>query len=68
MSEEQDKLNRAMAMIGPGRISRRDFVQLAIATGLTATAASTLYAQTARAEPKSGMNKVSPTNTASPIR
>lgn len=54
MSEEQDKLNRAMAMIGPGRISRRDFVQLAIATGLTAGAATTLYSETARAEPKSG--------------
>ena len=54
MSEQQDKLNRAMALIGRGRISRRDFVQLALAAGLTATAASTLYAETARAEPKSG--------------
>ena len=34
MSEQQDKLNRAMAMIGSGRITRREFVQLAIASGI----------------------------------
>ena len=54
MSEDQDKLTRAMSLIGKGRISRRDFVQLAIAAGLTAPAAAALYTTTAAAEPKSG--------------
>ena len=40
MSEEKDRLDRAMAMIGRGRISRRDFVQLAIASGMTVAGAT----------------------------
>ncbi|MFN4143356.1 ABC transporter substrate-binding protein [Aestuariivirga sp.] len=54
MSEQKDKLNRAMAMIGSGRITRREFVQLAIASGMTAAGATSLYSSTARAQPKSG--------------
>jgi len=54
MSEDQDKLVRALALIGRGRISRRDFVQLAIAGGMSAAAASGLYARTAEAQPKTG--------------
>jgi len=54
MSEDQDKLSRALAQIGRGRISRRDFVQLAIAGGTSAAAASGLYTRTAQAQPKSG--------------
>ncbi len=54
MSEEKDKLDRAMAMIGRGRISRREFVQLGIASGLTAAGALSLYPRPGRAQPKSG--------------
>ena len=54
MSEEQDKLNCAIAMIRKNHISRRDFVQLAIAAGLTTPAAIALYTNTADAQPKSG--------------
>lgn len=37
-----------------GRMSRRDFVQLAMAAGITAVAAETMFVQAARAEPKKG--------------
>ena len=47
MSEEKAKLERAVAMIGRGRISRREFVQLAVAAGMTAPAAVSLFTRTA---------------------
>ena len=54
MSEEKARLEHAVAMIGRGRMSRREFVQLAIASGMSAAVATNLYTQTARAQPKSG--------------
>ncbi|MBI1385055.1 MAG: peptide ABC transporter substrate-binding protein [Rhizobiales bacterium] len=39
---------------GKGRMNRREFVQLAIAAGVTATAAETMFSTAARAEPKKG--------------
>jgi peptide/nickel transport system substrate-binding protein len=37
-----------------GKMSRRDFVQLAMAAGITAATAQTMFAKAARAEPKKG--------------
>lgn len=37
-----------------GRMGRRDFIQMALAAGVTVTAAETLFASAARAEPKKG--------------
>jgi peptide/nickel transport system substrate-binding protein len=37
-----------------GKMSRRDFVQLAIAAGISAAAAQTMFTKAARAEPKKG--------------
>lgn len=37
-----------------GKMSRRDFVQLAMAAGITATAAQTMFVKAVRAEPKKG--------------
>lgn len=54
MSEEKARLAHALALIGRGRISRRDFVQLAIASGMTAAVATSLYTRAAQAQPKSG--------------
>lgn len=47
-------LQRAEALARRRRISRRDFVQLAMATGLTAVAAQRMFAGAARAEPMKG--------------
>jgi peptide/nickel transport system substrate-binding protein len=54
MSEIQHKLEKATKLVGRGRISRREFMQLALAAGLTVPAASMLFAKAARAEPKKG--------------
>ncbi len=54
MNEQNDKLDRAKKLAGRGKVSRRDFVQLAIAAGLTIPAANALFASAARAEPKKG--------------
>lgn len=54
MDELGGKLRQAKALAGRGKVSRRDFMQLAMATGLSAAAASTLFATSARAEPKKG--------------
>ena len=37
-----------------GRLSRREFIQLAIAAGISVPVASTMYSQAVRAEPKKG--------------
>ena len=37
-------------------MSRRDFVQLALAAGVTATAGNLMFTKAARAEPKKGGN------------
>ena len=54
MSELDRKLEAAKKLAGKGKVSRRDFVQLALAAGLTAAAANTMFVDAARAEPKKG--------------
>jgi peptide/nickel transport system substrate-binding protein len=54
MSDLHNKLELAKKLAGKGRVSRRDFIQLAMAAGITATAADKLFVIAARAEPKKG--------------
>jgi len=54
MSESMEKLKLAEKLVGRGKVSRRQFVQLALAAGITAAAAETLFVKAARAEPKKG--------------
>ncbi|HEY3145449.1 MAG TPA: peptide ABC transporter substrate-binding protein, partial [Dongiaceae bacterium] len=54
MSESMDKLKLAEKLVSRGKVSRRQFVQLALAAGFTATAAQTMFVKAARAEPKKG--------------
>src|SRR4051794_30343710 len=54
MKELEYKLDMAAKLARKGRVSRRDFVQLAMAAGFTAAAADTMFATAARAEPKKG--------------
>ena len=54
MTEFELKLQSAAKLAAKGRVSRRDFVQLALAAGLTATAANAMFVQAVRAEPKKG--------------
>ena len=43
MKENDFRLNAAKALIGTGRVSRRDFVQLGLAAGLAAAASESLF-------------------------
>jgi peptide/nickel transport system substrate-binding protein len=54
MSEQQSKLTKACSLARAGRISRRDFHQLAIASGLTLATADALFLSEAKAQPKKG--------------
>src|SRR5688572_26804174 len=54
MSELEYKLKMAMSALGRGKVSRRDFMQLALAAGLTVVAADKLYISAARAQGKPG--------------
>jgi len=54
MNEFDHKLELAKKLAGKRKVSRRDFVQLAIAAGLTIPAANALFTQSVRAEPKKG--------------
>ena len=54
MSEFNTTLEQAKKLVSKGRMSRRDIVQLALATGVTAVAADKLFVTAARAEPKKG--------------
>lgn len=54
MEEIEAKLARAKSLAGKGKVSRRDFVQLALAAGFTVTAAHKLFVRAAHAEPKKG--------------
>ena len=54
MKELEYKLDMAAKLARKGRVSRRDFVQLALAAGFTAAAADTMFTTAARAEPKKG--------------
>ena len=54
MTETEQKLKQAAKLAGRGKISRREFTQLALASGLTLAAANTMFTNAARAEPKKG--------------
>lgn len=54
MTETESKLLQAAKLAGRGKLSRREFTQLALASGLTLAAANTMFATAARAEPKKG--------------
>jgi peptide/nickel transport system substrate-binding protein len=54
MSDFNHKLDQATKLVARGRLSRRDFMQLAIAAGLTVPAATAMFTRAARAEPKKG--------------
>jgi peptide/nickel transport system substrate-binding protein len=54
MSDLNRKLNLASKLAQRGKLSRRDFMQLAIAAGLTVPAASAMFSKAVRAEPKKG--------------
>ncbi|RWK49950.1 ABC transporter substrate-binding protein [Mesorhizobium sp.] len=48
------EINTAERLVKKGRMSRRDFIQIAIAAGLSAGAANLTFTSYARAEPKKG--------------
>jgi peptide/nickel transport system substrate-binding protein len=54
MNETQNKLNDALKQAVKGKLSRREFTQLALASGVTLAAANTMFSSAARAEPKKG--------------
>jgi peptide/nickel transport system substrate-binding protein len=54
MDETHHKLDIAKGLAGKGKISRREFVQVGLAAGLTAGAADTLFVSSARAQPNRG--------------
>jgi peptide/nickel transport system substrate-binding protein len=54
MSELEHKLEAASKMASFGKVSRREFVQLAIAAGTSIVAANAMFTKALRAEPKRG--------------
>ncbi|MGE0210379.1 MAG: ABC transporter substrate-binding protein [Parvibaculaceae bacterium] len=54
MSALLDKLKRAEGLVARGRATRREFMQLALASGLTLPAASALFVKAARSQPRKG--------------
>jgi peptide/nickel transport system substrate-binding protein len=54
MTEFEMKMKLAQKAVGLGKLSRRDFMSYAIASGITMSAANLLFATAARAEPKKG--------------
>lgn len=54
MSEFEHKLKMATSLAGKGKVSRRDFIQLAMLAGLTAAAGNAMFVKAVRAEPKKG--------------
>ena len=48
------KLERMMTEVAEAKLSRREFINFAVAAGMTAAAAQVLFAQAARAQPKKG--------------
>ena len=54
MTERELKLAQAAKLVGGGKVSRRDFIQLALAAGLTLSVANAMFVRAARAEPKRG--------------
>lgn len=56
MTEFELKMQQAKRAVGLGKLSRRDFMQFALATGMTLPAANLLFTQAARSEAKKGGN------------
>ena len=56
MTEFEYKLELAKKAVTRGRLSRRDFMQYAVAGGVSLAAAGTMFSSAARAEPKKGGN------------
>jgi peptide/nickel transport system substrate-binding protein len=54
MTEFESKLRAAQEAVSLGKVSRRDFMRLAMAAGLSAAAAGTMFTRAARAAPKKG--------------
>ncbi|MFL5260606.1 MAG: twin-arginine translocation signal domain-containing protein, partial [Hyphomicrobiales bacterium] len=54
MTELEVKLASAAKLAGRGKVSRRDFLQVALAAGMTAAAANAMFVKAVRAEPKRG--------------
>ena len=54
MTEFEMKMKAAQKAVGLGKLSRRDFMQFAIASGITIASANLMFATAARAEPKKG--------------
>jgi peptide/nickel transport system substrate-binding protein len=54
MREIDLKLQTATKLAGKGKISRRDFMQLALAAGIALPTASAMFVKAVRAEPKKG--------------
>ena len=54
MTLRQNHLEQAAQLAGRGKVSRREFMQLALASGLTLAAANAMFVRAARAEPKRG--------------
>lgn len=54
MSDLNRKLDLASKLAARGKLSRRDFIQLAIAAGLTVPAATAMFSKAVKAEPKKG--------------
>jgi peptide/nickel transport system substrate-binding protein len=54
MTEFEFKLEQAKRAVTRGKLSRRDFVQFAVAGGVSLTAAGTLFTKAARAQAKPG--------------
>ena len=54
MTELDHKLAIAAKLAGRGKVSRRDFIQLAVAAGFTAATANVMFTKAVRAEPKKG--------------
>jgi len=56
VTEFDHKLKLATALAGKRKMSRRDFMQLAAAAGITAATANAMFTKAVRAEPKRGGN------------
>ena len=54
MTEFEHKLASAQRAVGLGKLSRRDFMQFTMASGLTLAASQAMFASAARAAPKKG--------------
>jgi len=54
MTEFENNMKLATKLVGQGKVSRRDFMQLALAAGFTAAASNAMFVKAARAEPKKG--------------